>query len=98
MPKKQRRDMTDWWLTYLGPAQVGNIRGPRQDTTITVRFDGATKGTQQCGEGENPGNTDDPHTFTVTGLDPGTTYSVTTRTTSPSGSKTSNSVSVTTAS
>ena len=75
-----------------------DIRGPRQDTSIAVRFDGTTKGTQQCGEGENPGNTDDPHTFTVTGLDPGTTYSVTTRTTSPSGSKTSSAVTVTTAS
>jgi hypothetical protein len=33
VPKKQRRDMTDWWLTYLGPAQVGNIRGPRKVLT-----------------------------------------------------------------
>ena len=33
MPKKQRRDMTEWWLTYLGPAQVGNIRGPRKALT-----------------------------------------------------------------
>ena len=33
MPKKRRRDMTEWWLTYLGPAQVGNIRGPRKELT-----------------------------------------------------------------
>ena len=33
MPKKKRRDMTEWWLTYLGPAQVGNIRGPRKVLT-----------------------------------------------------------------
>ncbi|WP_343048000.1 hypothetical protein [Cellulomonas humilata] len=33
MPKKRRRDMTEWWLTYLGPAQVGNIRGPRKQLT-----------------------------------------------------------------
>ena len=33
MPKKRRRDMTEWWLTYLGPAQVGNIRGPRKVLT-----------------------------------------------------------------
>ena len=33
MSKKQRRDMTEWWLTYLGPAQVGNIRGPRKELT-----------------------------------------------------------------
>ncbi|NUU16740.1 hypothetical protein HP550_05690 [Cellulomonas humilata] len=25
--------MTEWWLTYLGPAQVGNIRGPRKQLT-----------------------------------------------------------------
>jgi len=25
--------MTEWWLTYLGPAQVGNIRGPRKVLT-----------------------------------------------------------------
>ena len=34
MPKKRRRDMTEWWLTYLGPAQVGNIRGPRKQLTV----------------------------------------------------------------
>lgn len=73
-----------------------DIRGPRQDTSIAVLFDGTVKETQQCREGENPANTDNPHTFTVTGLDPRTTYSVTTRTTSPSGSKTSSAVSVTT--
>ena len=48
MPKKQRRDMTEWWLTYLGPAQVGNIRGPRKvltddevarDTELQQQFD-----------------------------------------------------------
>lgn len=33
MPKKRRRDMTELWLTYLGPAEVGNIRGPRKDLT-----------------------------------------------------------------
>ena len=37
MPKKRRRDMTEWWLTYLGPAQVGNIRGPRKDLTDDER-------------------------------------------------------------
>ncbi|WP_249667291.1 hypothetical protein [Cellulomonas fengjieae] len=37
MPKKHRRDMTEWWLTYLGPAQVGNIRGPRKDLTDDER-------------------------------------------------------------
>ncbi|GEK19491.1 hypothetical protein [Cellulomonas xylanilytica] len=30
MPKKPRRDLTEWLLTYLGPAQVGNPRGPRK--------------------------------------------------------------------
>ena len=48
MPKKRRRDMTEWWLTYLGPAQVGNIRGPRKvltddevarDTELQQQFD-----------------------------------------------------------
>ena len=48
MPKTQRRDMTEWWLTYLGPAQVGNIRGPRKvltddevarDTELQQQFD-----------------------------------------------------------
>ncbi|MEZ0449865.1 hypothetical protein [Cellulomonas sp. ICMP 17802] len=37
MPKKRRRDMTEWWLTYLGPAQVGNIRGPRKALTDDER-------------------------------------------------------------
>ena len=37
MPKKQRRDMTEWWLTYLGPAQVGDIRGPRKALTADER-------------------------------------------------------------
>lgn len=37
MPKKRRRDMTEWWLTYLGPAQVGNIRGPHKALTDDER-------------------------------------------------------------
>jgi hypothetical protein len=37
VPKKRRRDMTEWWLTYLGPAQVGNIRGPRKALTADER-------------------------------------------------------------
>jgi hypothetical protein len=41
-------------------------------------------------------HTDDPHTFVVTGLVPATTYAVTTRTTSPSGSKISDARLVTT--
>jgi len=48
VPNKRRRDMTEWWLTYLGPAQVGNIRGPRKvltddevarDTDLQHQFD-----------------------------------------------------------
>ena len=48
MAKSKRRDMTEWWLTYLGPAQVGNIRGPRKvltddevarDTELQQQFD-----------------------------------------------------------
>ena len=40
--------MTEWWLTYLGPAQVGNVRGPRKaltddevarDTELQQQFD-----------------------------------------------------------
>ncbi|WP_456847460.1 hypothetical protein [Cellulomonas sp. P5_C6] len=37
MPKKRRRDMTEWLVTYLGPAQVGNIRGPRKALTDDER-------------------------------------------------------------
>ncbi len=37
MRSKPRRDMTEWWLTYLGPAQVGNIRGPRKALTDDER-------------------------------------------------------------
>ena len=72
-------------------------RGPQQDTDIAVLFNDAIKETQRCQEGADPAHPDDPHTFTVTGLDPATSYTVTTRTTSPSGAKTSSPVSVTTA-
>ena len=74
-----------------------DLRGPEQNTDIAVLFDDAVKETQRCQEGADPTHLDDLHTFVVTGLDPATTYSVTTRTTSPSGAKTSEPFPVTTA-
>jgi hypothetical protein len=74
-----------------------DLRGPEQNTDIAVLFNDVTAQTQRCQEGADPAHLDDPHTFIVTGLDPATTYTVTTRTTSPSGSKTSDPYLVTTA-
>jgi hypothetical protein len=73
-----------------------DLRGPGQITEVAVLFDDVVMQTQQCQEGADPMHTDDPHTFVVTGLAPATTYAVTTRTTSPSGSKISDARLVTT--
>ena len=73
-----------------------DLRGPGQLTEIAVLFDDVVMQTQQCQEGADPTRLDDPHTFVVTGLAPATTYAVTTRTTSPSGSKISDARLVTT--
>jgi len=35
--RKRRRDGTEWLLTYLGPAQVGNIRASRRALTADER-------------------------------------------------------------
>ena len=74
-----------------------DLRGPEQNTDIAVLVDDAVKETQRCNEGADPTHLDDLHTFVVTGLDPATTYTVTTRTTSPSGSKFSEPFPITTA-
>ena len=73
-----------------------DLRGPEQNTDIAVLVDDAVKETQRCQEGADPTHLDDLHTFVVTGLDPATTYTVTTRTTSPSGSRISDARLVTT--
>ena len=37
MVEKTRRDVTEWLLTYLGPAQVGNIRSRRRPVSDAAR-------------------------------------------------------------
>ena len=37
MTRKRRRDFTEWLLTYLGPAQVGNIRARRRPVSDAER-------------------------------------------------------------
>ncbi|WP_028048135.1 hypothetical protein [Cellulomonas sp. URHD0024] len=37
MTEKHRRTATEWLLTYLGPAEVGNIRGRRRALTAAER-------------------------------------------------------------
>jgi hypothetical protein len=73
-----------------------DLRGPGQNTDIAVLFDDVVMATQRCQEGADLLHTDDPHVFVVIGLAPATTYAVTTRTTSPSGSKISDARLVTT--
>lgn len=73
-----------------------DLRGPGRDTDIAVLVDGDVRETQRCQDGADPAHLDDPHTFTVTGLAPATTYTLTTRTTGPSGVRTSDPYTVTT--
>jgi hypothetical protein len=72
-------------------------RGPQVASQIVLLFNGVVKdnGNQHC----LPPNTGPGHPmiiYTITGLAPRTTYAVTSRTTSPTGDKTSAAVSVTT--
>jgi hypothetical protein len=70
-------------------------RSPDANSEIDVLFDGRQRNTdaQVC---HHDGDGVDPHTFSITGLQPATTYAVTIRTTSSTGTKTSNTVQVTT--
>jgi hypothetical protein len=70
-------------------------RGPWETGQIQVLFDGDQRNPelQACSRGDA---LHDFHTFSITGLAPGTTYSVTSRTTSTTGPKTSDPVQVTT--
>jgi hypothetical protein len=65
----------------------GTVNSP-----FDLLFDGAVVDGARCTFIDGSGN--DPHTFTVGGLDPDTEYTVTARVTSPSGSTTSNAVAV----
>lgn len=37
MRKRERRGLTEFLLTYMGPAQVGNVRSVRRPTTAAQR-------------------------------------------------------------
>jgi hypothetical protein len=84
----------DGSVTVVVDCQSG-ARGPDARSNIDVLFDGQRRNTdvQQCNHSPEG---HDPHTFTITGLQPATTYAVTARTTSVTGTKTSNAVQVTT--
>jgi hypothetical protein len=84
----------DGSVTVVVDCQSG-ARGPDERSEIDVLLNGQKRNTdvQTC---KHTPETSDKHTFAITGLQPATTYSVTARTTSHTGTKTSAAVQVTT--